>query len=163
MIVKKNSNSSFFILLIGDIMFQSKVNMKIRFITLIISLLSAISFYGQDYSGIETKARKLKEDGKLDAYENDIQSSNSYKEKKYCTIIANENIYNIEKNFLVIPIQKVTNVYKCSMENGKISANDYICIETAENEVYGIAYKIRDKKDPKFDNLLNQIKQRMVR
>ena len=38
--------------------------MKIRFITLIISLLSAISFYGQDYSGIETKARKLKEDGK---------------------------------------------------------------------------------------------------
>ncbi len=117
----------------------------------------------KDYNEIKNEISKLKEDGKFEAYENDIQSSNSYKEKKYCTIIANENIYNIEKNFLVIPIQKVTNVYKCSMENGKISANDYICIETAENEVYGIAYKIRDKKDPKFDNLLNQIKQRMVR
>ena len=117
----------------------------------------------KDYNEIKNEISKLKEDGKLDAYENDIQASNSYKEKKYCTIIANENIYNIEKNFLVIPIQKITNVYKCSMENGKISANDYICIETSENEVYGIAYKIRDKKDPKFDNLLNQIKQRMVR
>ena len=130
---------------------------------LIIILPLSLLKNNKDYKNIKNEISKIKQEGKFDAYENDIQSSSSYKEKKYYTIIANENIYNFEKNILVIPIQKITNVYKSSMENGKISENDYICIETNENEVYSIAFKKRDKKDDKFDNLLSQIKQRMVR
>ena len=117
----------------------------------------------KDYKKIKKEVLNLKQEGKYDEYENDIKSSNSYKENKYLTIVANENIYNFEKNVLVIPIQKIVNVYKCSIENGQISKNDYICIETNENETYGIAYKPRGLKDYKFDNLINQIKQRMVR
>lgn len=131
----------------------------IMIICLPISLLKN----NKEYKNIKNEISSLKQDGKYDAYESDIQSSSSYKEKKYYTIIANENIYNFEKNILVIPIQKIINVYKSSIENGQISKNDYICIETNENEVYGIAYKPRGAKDSKFDNLLNQIKQRMVR
>ena len=117
----------------------------------------------KDYKKIKKEVLNLKQEGKYDEYENDIKSSNSYKENKYLTIVANENIYNFEKNVLVIPIQKIVNVYKCSIENGQISKNDYICIETNENETYGIAFKPRGLKDYKFDNLINQIKQRMVR
>lgn len=129
----------------------------------VLIIILPFSKNNKDYKNIKNEISKIKQDGKFDTYENDIQSSNSYKEKKYYTIIANENIYNFENNILVIPIQKITNVYKCSMANGQISQNDFICIETSENEVYNIAFKTRDKKDDKFDNLLSQIKQRMVR
>lgn len=117
----------------------------------------------KEYKKSQKEILDLKQDGKYDMYDNDINSSNSYTEKKYSTIIGNLNIYNFEKNLLVIPIKKITNVYKCSMENGQISQRDHICIETNENEIYNIAFKLRDKKDEKFDNLLNQIKQRMVK
>ena len=117
----------------------------------------------KDYKKIQKEISELIQDGKYDMYDNDINLSNSYTEKKYLTIMGNKNIYNFENKVLVIPIQKITNVYKCSMENGQISQRDYICIETNENEVYNIAFKPRDKKDDKFDNLLNQIKQRMVK
>jgi len=117
----------------------------------------------KEYKKVKKEISDLKQDGKYDMYDNDINSSNSYTEKKYLTIIGNMNIYNFENKVLIIPIDKITNVYKCSMANGQISQNDFICIETSENEVYNIAFKTRDKKDDKFDNLLNQIKQRMVR
>lgn len=131
----------------------------IMFLCLPISMIKN----NKGYRDIKKEISKLKQEGKYDIYDNDIKSSNSYNEKKYMTIVANDNLYNFEKNVLVIPIQTIINVYKCSMENGQISKNDYICIETNENEVYSIALKPRGKKDYKFDTLLNQIKQRMVR
>ena len=131
---------------------------------ILVFLIPAFSIKNnKEYKALKEEISILKQDGKYDMYDNDIKSSNSYTEKRYLTIVGNENIYNFEKDMIVIPIQKIANVYKSSMINGQISKNDYICIETNENEVYNIAFKVRDKKDYKFDTLLYQIKQRMVK
>lgn len=112
--------------------------------------------------GVKKQIAELEQSGQLQTlYSDSLLRQPIYSSKLKIGVLAHYVLnYNAAGNgFQIIPLDQVTNVFKCNMLQGEPTAVNYIALETTDNMRYCVAPC--NTKSREFDTILGQMKRLM--